>query len=124
MDFQSAMNEYDLILSLNSEHPGALERRAECGRELLRAREAWGHFSAGVNQFAEGRFAESIASFERALGARVFAGSAHYYRAMAWSRLGKKAGALRELDRAVEVEPQNPLFRAEVERARRWGVTE
>lgn len=69
---------------------------------------------AGMYAFAQERYGEAIVAFHKALAARADDYEVHHYLARSYLALGKFPQALRAIEHAIELAPQNNHTRAEL----------
>lgn len=136
-EYEAARKEYDAVLRTDSGNEEALRGRAACDAELERRRTeaaekmrgeedrqarrklAEQHFASGERKMESGDYFGAIEDFGLAVQALPDYGYAWYYRGLAYEKVLFAEQAVADLEKAVAVDPESPVFRAELSRLRK-----
>lgn len=108
--YQQVAGEYERILQLQQDGQG--ERALEGSKGLVAKQPKWpyAHFSLGLSFMLLGRFDESRRSLRKAISLKDGVGAFHAKLGEVLHRLDDTDGAMVEIDRAIDLEPDNPGY--------------
>ena len=75
-------------------------------------------FEKGMSHYEKGEYAEAVAVWTDSLEVQPTYSFGWYYRARAYEAMGKSDLAIRDLEHAGTLDPDNPIFRQELKRIR------
>lgn len=106
--FQQVADEYERILQLQQNGHG--ERALEGSKGLVEKQPKWpyAHFSLGLSYMILGRFEESRRALRKAVSLKDSVGAFHAKLGEVHHRLDDTENAISEIDKAIELEPNNP----------------